>query len=576
MRRARLVGVAFVCAAVLVPAAGGRRRQVHQEGHARASTCSRARKKKDVLCGKGGDDVLIGKGGNDVLKGAAGNDTLTGKSGNDTLAGGAGDDTLGGGRRQRQAERAAAGSTSPRFADSPTAVTVDLARRDGDGRRQRHAGRGRERDRLAVRRHADRRRGRERAQRRRRRRHLSQGAGGDDVLEGQGGTDATSYAAAAGPVVADLRAGTVTGDGSDAISGIENLTGSPHDDTIVGDDADNVLDGGPGPTRSPSPARPAGVDADLGCQSASGDGSDTLLGFEDLSGSAHGDRLDRRRRRQRTRRRRGRRHAHRPRRQRRARTAGVGPTPRPTLSAPGPIDADLRAAIGDRRGQRHARLASRTSIGSPHGDTLAGDAGLERLDGAGGTDTVSFAASPALVDAGLGTGVVTGDGADTLLRDRERDRLVARRLDRRHAPATTRSPAAPGNDTIAGEAGDDQISGEDGDDRLFGGRGGRLDLRRRRRRPARRRRRRERLRRRHRDQHVRRQLRRHRAGADGVRDLPDLDRHRRRSRGPSTSRSRSPTTRPGVDPAASQVIVHGPVGRPDLLRRASSSSPATT
>ena len=350
-----------------------------------------------------------------------------------------------------------------------------------------------------------------------------QGAGGDDVLEGQGGTDSTSYAAAGGPVAADLRAGTVTGEGSDAISGIENLTGSPHADTIIGDDAANVLDGGPGSDTASFAGAPAGVEADLGFQSASGDGQDTLLGFEHLSGSAHADKLigDG------------------------AANALAGGEGNDTLtglggndalqggggsdnaaygSAPGPINADLRASSVT--GEGNDALGSVEGIiGSPHGDTLAGDANSNRLDGAGGTDTVSFAASPALVDAGLGTGVVTGDGADTLL-------SVENAIGSSH------------DDSIAGTAGDNAIAGGPGNDTIarrgrrrsdlgrerqrppVRRRGGRLDLRRRRRRPARRRRRRERVRRRHRCQHVRRKLRRHRAGADGVRDLADLDRHR--------------------------------------------------
>ena len=93
VRHARLAGVAFVCAALLVPAAGADAAKCTKKG-GKGVDVLKGTKKKDVLCGKGGDDVLIGKGGNDVLKGAAGADTLTGKSGNDKLAGGAGDDTL--------------------------------------------------------------------------------------------------------------------------------------------------------------------------------------------------------------------------------------------------------------------------------------------------------------------------------------------------------------------------------------------------------------------------------------------------------------------------------------------------
>ena len=462
VRHARLAGVAFVCAALLVPAAGADAAKCTKKG-GKGVDVLKGTKKKDVLCGKGGDDVLIGKGGNDVLKGAAGADTLTGKSGNDKLAGGAGDDTLAAGAGN-DSFNGGPGIDVAALADSKSAVTVDLGAGTASGDGQ---------DTVAAVENvigspvADTLIGDAAAN------ELSagdgddtvQGAGGDDVLEGQGGTDSTSYAAAGGPVAADLRAGTVTGEGSDAISGIENLTGSPHADTIIGDDAANVLDGGPGSDTASFAGAPAGVEADLGFQSASGDGQDTLLGFEHLSGSAHGDKLigdgaantlaggegndtltglggnD-------------------------ALQGGGGSDNAAYGSAPGPINADLRASSVT--GEGNDALGSVEGIiGSPHGDTLAGDANSNRLDGAGGTDTVSFAASPALVDAGLGTGVVTGDGADTLL---SVENAIGSSHDDSIAGTAGDNAIAggPGNDTIAGEAGDDQISGENGNDRLFG------------------------------------------------------------------------------------------------------------
>ena len=462
VRHARLAGVAFVCAALLVPAAGADAAKCTKKG-GKGVDVLKGTKKKDVLCGKGGDDILIGKGGNDVLKGAAGADTLTGKSGNDKLAGGAGDDTLAAGAGN-DSFNGGPGIDVAALADSKSAVTVDLGAGTASGDGQ---------DTVAAVENvigspvADTLIGDAAAN------ELSagdgddtvQGAGGDDVLEGQGGTDSTSYAAAGGPVAADLRAGTVTGEGSDAISGIENLTGSPHADKIIGDDAANVLDGGPGSDTASFAGAPAGVEADLGFQSASGDGQDTLLGFEHLSGSAHGDKLigDG------------------------AANALAGGAGNDTLtglggndalqggggsdnaaygSAPGPINADLRASSVT--GEGNDALGSVEGIiGSPHGDTLAGDANSNRLDGAGGTDTVSFAGSPALVDAGLGTGVVTGDGADTLL---SVENAIGSSHDDSIAGTAGDNAIAggPGNDTIAGEAGDDQISGENGNDRLFG------------------------------------------------------------------------------------------------------------
>src|SRR5204863_2084035 len=58
------------------------------------------------------------------------------------------------------------------------------------------------------------------------------------------GADTASYESAPAGVTASLAAGTAVGDGSDTLTGIENLTGSAKPDTLNGDDNANVLDGG--------------------------------------------------------------------------------------------------------------------------------------------------------------------------------------------------------------------------------------------------------------------------------------------------------------------------------------------
>jgi Ca2+-binding RTX toxin-like protein len=71
----------------------------------------------DGIDGGTGDDSLAGGDGNDTVLGQAGNDNLTGDNGNDTLQGGDGSDQLDGG----------AGSDTATYADSTTAVTVNIA-----------------------------------------------------------------------------------------------------------------------------------------------------------------------------------------------------------------------------------------------------------------------------------------------------------------------------------------------------------------------------------------------------------------------------------------------------------------
>lgn len=76
---------------------------------------------------------------------------------------------------------------------------------------------------------------------------LEGGAGGD-TIEGGLGIDTASYAHAAGGVYASLQehVGYMGDAAQDQFVGIENLTGSAHDDSLVGDDGNNTLRGNGG------------------------------------------------------------------------------------------------------------------------------------------------------------------------------------------------------------------------------------------------------------------------------------------------------------------------------------------
>ena len=115
---------------------------------------------------------------------------------------------------------------------------------------------------------------------------LEGGAGGDR-LDGGAGTDTASYAGSGAGVKVNLATGTVSDENTaseqrsdahgDTLRNIENLTGSAHNDKLTGDDNDNVLKGG------------AGFDVLKG-----GGGKDTLEGGEDvdvLNGHAGNDTL---------------------------------------------------------------------------------------------------------------------------------------------------------------------------------------------------------------------------------------------------------------------------------------------
>lgn len=149
---------------------------------------------------------------------------------------------------------------------------------------------------------------------------LRGGAGGDTLLAGVGpntlnggdGIDRVDYSAAAQLLPADLSSGSVehAGGAVDSITGIENLTGSPGDDTIVGDGTDNnlrggagndtidgaggsdVLAGGEGDDTVEFRTASAGVTVDLAAGTATGAGNDVLADFENVTGSDLPDTID--------------------------------------------------------------------------------------------------------------------------------------------------------------------------------------------------------------------------------------------------------------------------------------------
>ena len=122
------------------------------------------------------------------------------------------------------------------------------------------------------------------------------GLGGADALDGGAGTDTATYAASAAGVNVSLATGL--GGGGDAegdtLVGIENLTGSGQNDILEGDGANNVLAGGSGNDTVSYANAAAAVTVSLAqttAQNTIGAGTDTLTGFENLTGSAFDDTL---------------------------------------------------------------------------------------------------------------------------------------------------------------------------------------------------------------------------------------------------------------------------------------------
>ncbi|HEX2764319.1 MAG TPA: calcium-binding protein [Allosphingosinicella sp.] len=194
----------------------------------------------DQLVGNGGANVLSGGAGHDYLRGDAGNDSLNGGDGDDYLRGGAGDDLIDGG----------AGWDRAAFRDALSGVHVDL---NIQGVAQNtlqgfdtligieHAS-GSQFDDVLT------------------------GNAGDNWLWGEGGND--NITAGAGNDLVEVWAGNVTAAGG---SGIDTFS---------------VWESGL------APASPVAVSLLLqGGAQATGIGSMTLTGFENLSGSSANDTL---------------------------------------------------------------------------------------------------------------------------------------------------------------------------------------------------------------------------------------------------------------------------------------------
>jgi len=146
----------------------------------------------DRLVGTDGDDVIVGLGGDDVIRGRGGNDVVCGNRGADRLVGGAGDDELLGGL-----SRISRGDEIAYYRD-----------------------------------------------------HLVGGEGDDVLVPGYDGHshdtrwDLLDFSDAPGAIVADVGAGTVTGNGQDVVVGDHYaIFGSRYDDTLIGDEGDDELYG---------------------------------------------------------------------------------------------------------------------------------------------------------------------------------------------------------------------------------------------------------------------------------------------------------------------------------------------
>jgi Ca2+-binding RTX toxin-like protein len=362
----------------------------------------------DTLSGDGNANAVAGNGGNDQLDGAAGDDTLDGGEGDDLLTGGSGADRLRGG----------AGKDTASYAMSSAAVAVSLAAglaSGGDGQGDTLNGI----ENVIGSAFADTLTGDANAN------VLTGGAGGDR-LDGGTGSDTASYASAGAAVTVNLTTGTGSvGDAQgDVLVGIENLTGSAFNDTLIGDNNANVLAGGDGADQLNGGAgadttsyvdSTAGVTVSLATGTGAGGSAqgDVLVQIENLTGSAFNDTL-------------------------------IGDGSANVLNG-GDGDDVINGGAGD--------------------DLLIGGAGNDDITGGDGIDTVSYAAATAGINIDLhftGSRQDGGDGLDQFHGDIEN--LIGSAFD----------DVIVGNDAanvLVGGDGDDEIWAIGAGDRLIGGAG---------------------------------------------------------------------------------------------------------
>ncbi len=231
----------------------------------------------DVLHGGDGNDTVNGEAGNDVLFGDAGNDLVNGGTEDDSLTGGAGNDTLNGGT----------GADIATWFTSPAAVSADLlaaTASDGFGGTDTLIAienlTGSDFDDLLKGDALD--------------NVLNGGTGndslvgreGNDTLDGGEGLDTAGFIGASAGATADLVAGTAQDGlgGTDSLAGIENLSGSDHDDTLRGDAGVNRIDGEGGADTLDGRENDDTIDG--------GEGADTVYGGagnDDIQGGAGDD-----------------------------------------------------------------------------------------------------------------------------------------------------------------------------------------------------------------------------------------------------------------------------------------------
>ena len=324
---------------------------------------------------------------------------------------------------------------------------------------------------------------------------LIAGAGGADTLAGGTGIDTASFADAGAAVAITINgSGTNSGGAAVTLTGIENLTGSAHNDTLTGDTLDNLIIGGLGndtingmggsDTVSYADASAAVIVnlANTGSNVSGGAGSDSLSNVENIIGSIYADTItgdgaaniieggagaD-------------------------TMVGGSGSDTASYEHSDAGVSVTVNAISGNTGGHAAGDSLSgfENLIGSALNDSLFGDlnnnilsggagndlllggAGADTLYGGTGSDTASYQGSTAGVSVNLTSGATSGGHAagDTLS---SIENLIGSSYnDSLYGDASNNViNGGLGNDTIYGYAGNDTLDVQAGRDSAFGGDG---------------------------------------------------------------------------------------------------------
>ena len=297
-----------------------------------------------------GDDLIFAGAGNDTANGGQGEDAVNGGVGDDKLDGGVGDDAVVGADGADQIGAGSGNDTVDAGAGNDTVT-------GGDGTDEIHSGSGND--------------------------IVDGGAGNDVIVGGDGsgndryiggvGLDTVRYISATLAITVDLATGKATGVqiGQDTLSGIENVIAGRGNDTVTGNAAANVLQGGSGKDKL-----------------AGGAGLDTA-DYSDKAGAV---------------------------------VVTLNGAANVAVKIGSAIEDTIRSIENIIGGNGHDRIIgdslANVLTGGNGNDTLDGRLGADILQGALGNDTLLGGAGNDVLNGGLGNDVLTGGtGSDAFLFD---------------------------------------------------------------------------------------------------------------------------------------------------------------